>query len=213
MRGNGMKKRLFALVTALGLAAAAPAVAQGPVLNLTISKPNGGPEGTTTTVLFGELVRVSGELSNGQPNQSVQLTVTPYRGTPRIINRTTDSNGEFEYVHRPNIRTSYTARWSNRTSADEPFAHVRPKVGLRVFSRSSFRVTMAAVPQHVSRIVFFQRRLTASRWATVRRVQLRGRNLSARFRARLPRGTQRVRIVVPQTPGYLRATSRFVLVR
>jgi hypothetical protein len=208
-----MKKRLFAVVAALGLAAAAPAVAQGPALNLAISKPSGGPQGTTTTVLFGELVRVSGELSNGQPNQSIELTVTPYRGTPRVITRTTDADGEFTYTHRPVIRTTYTARWQTRTSGDEPVAHVRPKVGLRVLSGGRFRVTMAARPEHVSRVVSFQRRVTATRWATVRRVQLRNRNLSAVFRARLPRGSQRVRILVPQTPGYLRTTSRFVLVR
>jgi hypothetical protein len=43
-------------------------------------------------------------------------------------------------------------------------------------------------------------------------VQLRNQNLSARFTARLPRGTHRVRIFVPATPGYLRTTSRFVRV-
>jgi hypothetical protein len=34
-----------------------------------------------------------------------------------------------------------------------------------------------------------------------------------RFTARLPRGIHRVRASVPQTPGYLRATSAFVRVR
>jgi hypothetical protein len=209
-----MKKRLLIAVAAgLALAAATPAVAQGPTLNLAISKPAGGPQGTTTTVLFGELVRVSGELSNRQPNQSIQVTVSPYRGTPRTVTRMTDTDGEVAYVHRPMIRTTYTARWGNREAADSPIAHVRPKVGLRVLSGGRFRVTLAALPQHVSRIVLFQRRVGTTRWATVRRVQLRRPNLSAVFRARLPRGFQRVRIFVPQTPGYLRATSSFVRVR
>lgn len=76
-----------------------------------------------------------------------------------------------------------------------------------------FRVTMQAQPEHVSRVVWFQRRVTATRWVNVKRIQLRGRNLSARFTARFPRGTQRVRIAVPQTPGYLSTTSRFALIR
>jgi hypothetical protein len=69
---------------------------------------------------------------------------------------------------------------------------VRPKIGLRVISarRGVFRVTAGA-----------------------EKVHLRRRNLSARFSARLPRRTQRVRIFVPQTPGYLRATRRFALIR
>ena len=209
-----MRKFTLGALAALGLAAAAPAVAQAPAVNLSVSRAGGGPQGTTTTVRYAELVRVSGEISNGQPNQPVELTVTPYRGETRIISLRTDSTGDFRWTHRPTIRTGYTARVGGVASAQEPYAHVRPKVGLRVISARSgvFRVTMMAEPEHVSRVVIFQRRLQNGRWAKVKRVQLRNRNLSARFTARLPRGVHRVRIAVPQTPGYLGATSRFVRV-
>lgn len=208
--------RRFALgaIAALGLAAAAPAVAQAPTVNLSISRVGGGPQGSTTTVRYAELVRVSGELTSGQPNQPVELTVTPYRGQTRIVSLRTDADGDFRWAHRPTIRTGYTARVNGVASNQEPYAHVRPKVGLRVISarRGLFRVTMMAQPEHVSRVVIFQRRLRNGNWARVKRVQLRNRNLSARFTARLPRGVHRVRIAVPQTPGYLRTTSRFVRV-
>ncbi|HET7856601.1 MAG TPA: hypothetical protein VFL41_09105 [Gaiellaceae bacterium] len=209
-----MKKFAVGALAALGLAAAVPAVAQAPQVTLAISRVGGGPQGTTTAVKYGELVRLSGELANGQPNQSVQLTVTPYRGDTRTVTLTTDSTGAFRWSHRPTIRTGYTARWSNQASAQEPYAHVLPKVGLRVLNAQlgRFRVTIMAQPEHVSRVVYFQRRVRNNRWATVRRVRLRTSNLSARFSARLPRGTQRVRILVPATPGYLRATSAFVRV-
>ncbi|HEY7708307.1 MAG TPA: hypothetical protein VH968_14175 [Gaiellaceae bacterium] len=209
-----MRKLVLAGVAALSLAAVAPAVAQAPTLNLAISRVGSGPQGTTTTVRYAELVRISGELSSGQAGQPVDLTVTPYRGETRIVSLRTDSTGSFRWSHRPTIRTGYTARWGSQASAQEPYAHVRPKVGLRVINARSgrFRVTMMAQPEHVSRIVLFQRRLRGDRWATVKRIQLRNRNLSARFTARLPRGTQRVRILVPATPGYLRTTSRFVRV-
>ena len=78
--------------------------------------------------------------------------------------------------------------------------------------RGLFRVTMMAQPEHVSRVVWFQRRLRANRWANVKRIQLRNRNLSARFTARLRPGAHRYRITVPQTPGYLRGRSAFVRV-
>jgi len=210
-----MKKFVLGAAAALSLAAVAPAVAQAPSLNLAIGKPGGGPQGSITTVRYGELVRLSGELSNGQANQAIQLTVTPYRGTTRAVTVRTDGTGEFTYTHRPVIRTSYTATWNNRASAQEPYAHVRPKVGLRVISarNGQYRVTMQAQPAHVSRVVYFQRLLSGNRWANVKKIQLRGTNLSAAFTARLPRGSHRVRISVPQTPGYLRATSAFVLVR
>lgn len=209
-----MRKFALGAMTALGLAVVAPAVAQAPTVNLSISRVGGGPQGSTTTVRYAELVRVSGELTSGQPNQPVELTVTPYRGQTRIVSLRTDADGDFRWAHRPTIRTGYTARVNGVASNQEPYAHVRPKVGLRVISarRGLFRVTMMAQPEHVSRVVIFQRRLRNGNWARVKRVQLRNRNLSARFTARLPRGVHRVRIAVPQTPGYLRTTSRFVRV-
>jgi hypothetical protein len=209
-----MRKFAIGAVAALGLAAAAPAVAQAPTVNLSISRVSGGPQGSTTTVRYAELVRISGEITNGQPNQPVELSVTPYRGETRIVSLRTDSTGDFSWTHRPTIRTGYTARVNGQASNQEPLAHVRPKVGLRVISarRGLFRVTLMAQPEHVSRVVIFQRRMRNGRWAKVRRVQLRNGNLSARFAARLPRGVHRVRIAVPQTPGYLGATSPFVRV-
>jgi hypothetical protein len=210
-----MKRLGMALASALAVAFAAPAVAQAPQVTLTIGRAGGGPQGTVTTVLYGELVRLSGNVSTGQPSQQVTLTVSPYRGTPRTVSLTTDADGSFRYTHRPRIKTGYTARVGSVASAQEPFAFVRPKVGLRVLSgrEGRFRVTLQAQPEHVSRVVWFQRRVTRTRWANVRRVQLRRGNLSAVFTANLPSGTQRVRVFIPQTPGYLRTTSRFVLVR
>lgn len=209
-----MRKSMLVLGAAAGMACAAPAVAQAPQMTLAISKPGSGPQGTITTVRYGELVRVSGNISNAGAGQTVELIVSPYRGTPRQVTLRTDSSGFFRWAHRPTIRTSYAARSAALASRQEPYAHVRPKVGLRVISarQGLFRSTMQAQPGHVSRVVWFQRRVR-TRWVNVKKIQLRQRNLSARFTARLPRGFQRVRIFVPQTPGYLRTTSRFVPVR
>ncbi len=180
-----MRKLALGAIAAFGLAAAAPAVAQAPTVNLSSPAATGDPQGSTTTVQYAELVRVAGEISNGQPNQPVELTVTPYRGTTRVVSLRTDTDGDFRWTHRPTIRTGYTARVNGQASNQEPFAHVRPKVGLRVINarRGQFRVTMMAQPEHVSRVVIFQRRLRNDRWARVKRVQLRQRNLSARFTA------------------------------
>jgi hypothetical protein len=210
-----MRKLIVVLAAAAVLSAAAPAVAQAPQMTLTIGKPGKGPQGTVTTVLYGELVRVSGNITRGGENQTVELIISPYRGTPRQVALRTDSTGFFRFVHRPTIRTSYTARMGTLASRQEPYAHVRPKVGLRasrVRGRLVFRWTMQAEPEHVSRIAWFQRRVSRTRWVTVKKLHTTRRNLSVRFRARLPRGFQRVRVLVPQTPGYLRTTSDFVRV-
>jgi hypothetical protein len=209
-----MRRLTLLFVAAAAIAAAAPAVAQAPALTLSIGKPTGGSQGTVTTVRYGELVEVAGEINQARAGEAVEITITPYRGEATIRQVLTDGGGEFTLSHRPTIRTSYNARWRGADSAQEPFAHVTPTLGLRVRNArlGRFQATMVARPEHASRVVWFQRRV-GTQWRTVKKVQLRGNRLSVRFTARLPRGLHRVRAFVPQTPGYLRATSRFVLVR
>lgn len=207
---------LTAVAATAGIAFAAPAVAQAPPnVTLTIGKPSGGPEGTVTTVRYGQLVRLSGDVSGAPASgEVVEITIAPYRGETTIRQVRTDSTGEFEFTHRPTIKTGYTARARGATSAQEPFAFVRPQVTLTAWNRRAGQwiVKMRADAQNASHVVWFQRRVTRTRWATVKRVQFR-RGLTARFTARLPRGARWVRAFVPQTPGYLSATSAFVRVR
>lgn len=209
-----MRKLTFLFSAVAAIAAAAPAVAQAPAVTLSIGKAGGGPLGTVTTAEYGDLVRVAGDINESRSGEAVEVTITPYRGQSTVRQAVTDADGEFRITHRPTIRTSYTARWRGADSAQEPYAHVTPKLGLRVRNArlGQFTVTMQARPEHASRVIWFQRRISSSEWRTVKRIQLRPGRLSARFTARLPRGTHRVRAFVPQTPGYLRATSAFVRV-
>jgi hypothetical protein len=198
------------------VAFAAPAVAQAPpTITLSIGEPSGGPQGTVTTVGYGELVELSGDVSGTTASgEIVDISITPYRGETTIQQVRTDATGEFTFTHRPTIRTGYVARARGGTSAQEPFAFVRPKLALTVWNKRTgqFIVRMRAKAQNASHVVWFQRRINRTRWATVKRVRL-NRSLTARFTARLPRGARWVRAVAPQTPGYLRATSAFVRIR
>jgi len=208
-------RRLVLLLTLIGGAAfAAPAVAQAPTITMTISKLSGGQDGTVATINYGQLVELSGDVSGAPAGQTVEIVVAPYRGETTIEEVTTDTTGEFSFRHRPFIRTSYTARAGGGTSTQEPFAFVRPTVKLTRLNspKGWFAVRMNADDQHVSHVVWFQRRINRTKWLTVKRVRV-SRTLTARFTARLPRGTRWVRAVTPQTPGYLRATSDFVRVR
>jgi hypothetical protein len=211
-----MRKLSVLCPTVAAAVLAAPAVAQAPrAVTLTVGEHGTGSQGPVTTVRHGELVELSGDINAAQGNELVEILATPYRGetTTKLVR--TQPDGEFTLTHRPTIRTSYVARWQGATSAQEPFAFVRPDLTLRVRNarRGEFVVSMRASRAHASRVVWFQRRISQASWKTVKRVRLRGTAMSARFTARLPRGAQRVRAFVPQTPGYLRATSDFVLVR
>jgi hypothetical protein len=211
-----MRKLTLFLIAIAGAVLATPAVAQAPPsVTLTIGDPGTGAQGSVTTARYGELVELSGEVNVAQGNELIEILVTPYRGqtTTKLVR--TQPDGEFVTTHRPTIRTSYIARWQGASSVQEPFAFVRPDVTLRVRNArlGRFTVTMRAARAHVSRVVWFQRRTSRTSWKTVKRVRLRGTAMSARFTAPLPRGLHRVRAFVPQTPGYLRSTSDFVLVR
>ena len=207
---------LTAVSAVVAVAFAAPAVAQAPPnVTLTIGKPSGGPQGSVTTARYGELVELSGDVSGSpQSGEVVEVTVTPYRGETSVRQARTDSTGQFELTDRPTIRTTYTARVRGGASSQEPIAFVRPRLSLIAWNKRAGKwiVRMRADAQNASHVVWFQRRVTRTKWATVKRVQFR-RGLTARFTARLPRGTRWVRAVVPQTPGYLRATSAFVRIR
>ena len=211
-----MRKLTLFLAALVGVVLTAPAVAQAPPsVTLTIGDPGTGAQGTVTTARYGELVELSGEVNVAQGNELIEILVTPYRGqtTTKLVR--TQPDGEFVTTHRPTIRTSYIARWQGASSVQEPFAFVRPDVTLRVRNArlGRFTVSMRATRAHASRVVWFQRRTSRTSWKTVKRIRLRGTAMSAHFTARLPRGVHRVRAFVPQTPGYLRATSDFVLVR
>lgn len=208
-----MKKFVLLAAATLSLAAVAPAVAQAPTVNISISKPSGGPEGTVTTAIYGQVVRLSGEVSNGQAGETVLLTISPYGGQETTKQLITETGGDFDVTHKPTIRTSYMARWRGTASGQEPYTHVRPAVSLRLLNAPAgrFHVRVAANAAKVARTVSFQRRVSASSWKTIKRVKL-GARLQTRFTARLPRGTSRVRILVPAKPGYLQATSAFVKV-
>jgi hypothetical protein len=217
--------RLIALVAAAaGLAAVTPAVAQGPAITLSIGKPGGGSQGTSTTVTFGEKVRVSGRISPARPGEAVTMTVGSPLGTgTRARNHTlvTDSQGRFELIHRPTVLTQYWAVWDSggSTASDRVGARVRPKVFLRVRSvRSSsrhmtirFTMRMAANPNG-NMWAILQRRVTGTSWTPKLRIGFDGTRLSATFTATFRRGTQRVRIVGGGF-GYEKATSRVVVVR
>jgi hypothetical protein len=216
--------RLIALVAAAaGLAAVTPAVAQGPAITLSIGKPGGGPLGTSTTVTFGEQVRVSGRISPARPGEAVRMRVGSPLGTntrARDHMLVTDSQGRFELIHRPPMLTQYLASWHSGggIATDGPVgARVRPKVFLRVRSvrRSSrhmtirFTLRMAANPGE-DMWAILQRRVTGTSWTP--KLTLRFNGLSATFTATFRRGTQRVRIVGGGF-GYEKATSRVVVVR
>lgn len=75
-----------------------------------------------------------------------------------------------------------------------------PEVGLKVLNASKGVFRTSVRPGRCCRreLVFFQRRISVGHWRSVKRLRL-NRNAARRFKAALPHGLSRVRVVVPKT--------------
>lgn len=90
-----------------------------------------------------------------------------------------------------------------------------PEVGLRVLNAQEGVFFTSIHPRRccARRLAFFQRRVSPGHWRTLERIRL-SRNATRRFRASLPHGTSKVRILVPKTRSRPRAlVSRTLAVR
>ena len=70
-------------------------------------------------VVYGTSITLSGTISTGAANQSVELDQQPYgQASPsQLAIVKTGVGGAFSWTLTPNLYTTYTARWNNVTSA------------------------------------------------------------------------------------------------
>ena len=90
-----------------------------------------------------------------------------------------------------------------------------PEVSLQVLSANKGIFRTAVQPGRCCRrdLVFFQRRISAGHWRSVKQIRL-NRKATQRFKATLPHGLSRVRVVVPRTKARPhRLVSKPLLVR
>jgi hypothetical protein len=90
-----------------------------------------------------------------------------------------------------------------------------PEVSLQVLSANKGLFRTAVRPGRCCRreLVFFQRRISAGHWRSIKRVRL-NREATRSFKATLPHGLSRVRVVVPRTKARPhRLVSKPLLVR
>ena len=170
---------------------------------------------------FRRSTTIAGVVSNGKAGEAV-LVQGQECGKPvpsGLATATSTSGGAWSYTARPTINTSYQVRWRTFTSP-QLTVRVRPKVALRKQRAGRFTATVIAAQSFVGRNVVLQRRSSAFRWKTVRRVVLRTQTVgigettsAATFRSRLRRGT-RLRAVLPQAQaGTCYAAARSSTVR
>lgn len=171
-----------------------------------------------STVIFGDGITVSGEISSRQSGQTVTITVDPAGEPARRIEVETTANGQWSLRHQPRIRTQYTARWRNSTS-EAVTVQVRPRVSLRKVGRNAFSVVVVAAQSFAGKQVHIlrQRSRTNTSLRTAARVTLRQNprtetTAQRTFRLRVRRGfrMRAVLTLAAAQPNYTSSQSNII---
>jgi len=173
-----------------------------------------------TLVVYGSALTLSGTVSSQRSGEAVTVFSQPYGQTaPAAIGSAlSTTGGGWSFLVKPALQTSYEARWKPATgslTATSPITvKVRPRIGWRVKAASGRVVTFFArvsgARSFGGRFVYLQRRNAFGQWVSLKRVFL-GPASSATFKARLPSGRSRVRLLMPARqagPGYVAGISR-----
>jgi plastocyanin len=147
-------------------------------------------------VYYGDQATLTGTISTGEANQSVELDAQPW-GQPSAVKLavvTTGGGGAFALPVKPSIYTTYVARW-NGIQSGNVVVQVAPRVLLRVGRHGYMRVAVTSPVSLWHRHVLLQRLSSLGQWVDLAALTL-GRYNARLFqpRAYLPKGTSKIRV-------------------
>jgi hypothetical protein len=170
---------------------------------------------STTSVLFGHHVTLSGKLLNGKAHQHVTIVARPYGRTPFVFAvLTTSTNGSFSINATPSIRTTYQAQFGGTRQSQAPVVGVRPTLTVRELANGQLLTHVASAHAMKGSQVQLQQLMTGNTWQTVAKRPLLA-NATATFHLQArPNATLRVALSVNQAgAGYLGSWSHPLLYR
>jgi len=169
---------------------------------------------TTSTVVYGGSVGLSGQTSGQITNEPVTLTSQPTgKGTQSVATTMTSTSGTFAFNVNPTIQTAYQAHWRTGNSPNVT-VNVAPRVGFgRIGTLYNIKVTSDL--SYAGHYVWIQRKGPFSNgWVNAKRVYLSDTS-KARTSLRVPKGRSSLRVFLPATQagtGYVQSLSRTILV-
>jgi len=161
-----------------------------------------GPPPSVTVALsqpfldFGTPVNISGAISTGAANESVEITAQPWgQASPtQLAIVKTGVGGAFSYAVTPSIYTTYTARWKNVASGSV-VAQVAPKLRLLAGGKGYLKAVISAPVSMWHKHVYLQRLSAFGQWVNIASLEL-GEQNGRLFQAKtyLPKGTSHIRV-------------------
>lgn len=147
-------------------------------------------------VFYGEPISLSGTVSSGAANESVELDQQPWgqASQTQVAIVKTGANGAYSYSLTPSVYTTYIARWKNVASATV-VAQVAPKMHLLPGGGGYMKVAVSSPVSLWHRHVYLQRLSQFGQWVNVAALTL-GQQSGRLFQpaAYLPRGVSRIRV-------------------
>jgi plastocyanin len=146
-------------------------------------------------VTFGTTITLSGGVSSGKANESVEIDAQPYgQASPvQLAIVKTGTNGAFSYTTTPQLYTTYVAHWGT-VSSGQLLVQVAPKVQL-LYANGWFRAQVTGPTSFWHRHVYLQRLSAFGQWVNVAALNL-GPHSGRIFHASpfLPRGVSHIRV-------------------
>jgi plastocyanin len=158
-----------------------------PSLTLALSQP---------IVDFGTPVTLSGTISTGAANQSVELDAQPFgQASPiQLVILKTGTSGAFSYTVTPSLYTTYVARWNNAASGTV-LVQVAPKLRLLVGANGYMKAVLTSPSSMAGKHVSLQRLSAFGQWVNLANLTLGAQN-GKLFKpvAYLPKGVSHIRV-------------------
>jgi plastocyanin len=147
-------------------------------------------------VYWGTPITISGTVSTGAVNQTVEISQQPYgQAAPsQLAVVKTGIGGAFSFAVTPSLYTTYSARWNN-VSSGSVVAQVAPKMSLVPGGKGYMKAVIASPVSLWHKHVTLQRLSPYGQWVTVANLTL-GEQNGRLFQptAYLPRGRSVIRV-------------------
>jgi plastocyanin len=147
-------------------------------------------------VNFGTGVTLSGAISTGAANQSVEIDATPYgqASAIQLVILKTGTAGTFSTTVTPTMYTTYVARWNN-TPSGPVLVQVAPKLQLLAGKNGYMKAQLTSPTSMAGRHVTLQRLSAFGQWVNIANLTLGSLN-GKLFQpaAYLPKGISHIRV-------------------
>jgi plastocyanin len=123
-----------------------------------------------SVMIFGDAITLSGTVSSKQAGETVTISAKPTGESEWTTQVTTTTGGNWSLQVQPRIRTTYMAKYEDKSSATLT-VNVRPRITLQKVGRNSFLVVVLAQHSMAGKTVDVAR-WTSAGWTTIGQAQL-----------------------------------------